>query len=142
MTIPNIRSSDMAFAELNRALGRIGDSNVTSLWANQANIVDSNLRTPYALPVAGQYLAGCSFQNISDWAFAAQGSPADQIAIEIVKAGATDTTAGGIPTTSAHQAYAERWGRGWAFENTNLYIWVLFDSVVVVLPDGTCQIRK
>jgi hypothetical protein len=143
MTIPNINSADVAYSEMQRTLARIGDSNITSAMSIPIrNVPDTNSRTSYSFAGAGSFLAGCSFQNISDWSFAAQGSPADQLAIEIYKASSTQTTAGGIPTTLAHVQYSERWGRGYDIENSFLLIWVLYDSVVVVLPDGTCQIRK
>jgi hypothetical protein len=143
MTIPNINSSDVAYSEMQRTLGRIGDSNITSALVIPIRPpTDSNTRTSYSYSGAGSFLAGCSFQNISDWSFAAQGSPADQLAIEIYKASGSQTTSGGLPDSLATVQYAERWGRGFNIENTFLLIWVLYDSVVVVLPDGTCQIRK
>lgn len=143
MTIPNINSADVAYSEMQRTLGRIGDSNITSAVSiPPRNIADTNSHTSYSFSGAGSFLGGCSFQNISDWSFAAQGSPADQLAIEIYKAASTQTTNDGIPTNLTQVQYAERWGRGYVREDSFLLIWVLYDSVVVVLPDGTCQVRK
>lgn len=144
MSIPNITSSDVAFMEMNRALGRINDSNVTSHVFRVTNSVDTNARTSYTASPAGAFLGGCSFQNISDWSFAAQGTPCDQIAIDIYKVAATSTrTNQAAPLDSTEKVrYAERWGKGIAGGASLLYIWVLYDTVVVVMPDGTCQIRK
>ena len=144
MSIPNITSSDVAFIEMNRALGRINDSNVTSRIVTVANSVDTNARTSYTASPAGAFLAGCSFQNISDWSFAAQGTPCDQIAIDIYKVATSSTRASQTTafTTTEQVRYAERWGKGIVGSASLLYIWVLYDTVVVVMPDGTCQIRK
>lgn len=136
MSIPNITSKEVAYAELNRTLGRMFDPNIGSATVGITSYADTNGVSTYSTSTGG-FLGGCSFENIDDWSFSAQGSPCDQIAIELVKS----STAGGTASV-ALTAYQEKWGYLATLANTNLYLWVLHDSVVVVLPDGTCQVRK
>lgn len=137
MSIPNITSRDVAYAELNRTLGRMFDPSIVSANQQYTGAINTVQPSSYTGSQSGSFLAGCSFENIDDWSFSAQGSPCDQIAIELVKS----STAGGTASTTV-TAYQEKWGYPFALANANLYLWVLHDSVVVVLPDGTCQVRK
>lgn len=137
MSIPNITSRDVAYAELNRTLGRMFDPSICSANQQFTGAINTVQPSSYSGVQSGSFLGGCSFENIDDWSFSAQGSPCDQIAIELTKS----STAGGTASTTV-TAYQEKWGYPFALANSNLYLWVLHDSVVVVLPDGTCQVRK
>lgn len=122
-SIPTITSDDLCFSEMQRCLGRINDSNITSLLPAQVNTVTTNRRNNYNL---GQFLAGSSCETIDDWSFSSQGVPCDQLALEI---------------TCGTQT-ADQWQGIIAAAAANLYIFVFYDSILVINPDGTCQIRK
>lgn len=122
-SIPTITSDDLCFSEMQRCLGRINDSNITSLLAPVVNTVTTNRRNNYNL---GQFLAGSSCETIDDWSFSSQGVPCDQLALEITCGTQTADRWQGIVTAAA----------------SNLYIFVFYDSILVINPDGTCQIRK
>ena len=123
ISIPNITSEDVAFMEMQRSVGRLNDSQTSSIMQLKTTNITSGLRTSYS---ASSFLGGCSFQCIDDWSFSAKGAPCDQLAIELLK------------TTPD----ANKWGVTTASANSNLYIFCMYDAVVVILPDGTCQIRK
>lgn len=124
-SIPNMTSDDVVFTEMQRCIGRIHDSNITSYLIPEKNTTLTSRRNNYNL---GQFLAGCSCETVDDWSFSSQGVPCDQLAIEINGSTAQD---------------ANMWQAAQA-QNTqhNLYLWVFYDSILVINPDGTCQIRK
>ena len=122
-SIPTITSDDLCFSEMNRCLGRINDSNISSLLFSVVNTVTTNRRNNYNL---GQFLAGSTCETIDDWSFSSQGVPCDQLALEITCGAQTADKWQGIVTAAA----------------ANLYVWVFYDSILVINPDGTCQIRK
>jgi hypothetical protein len=122
-SIPSVTSDDLCFSEMQRCLGRINDSNISSLLAPIVNATNSNLRNNYNV---GQFLAGSTCETIDDWSFSSQGVPCDQLALEI--------------TTGTQTADAWQVATGSAA--ANLYIWAFYDSILVVNPDGTVQIRK
>ncbi len=109
---------------MQRCLGRINDSNVSSLLVSTVNTTTTNLRNNYSV---GQFLAGCTAETVDDWSFSSQGVPIDQLAIELTLANTND--ANQFQAATANQA-------------SNLYVFVFYDSILVVNPDGTCQIRK
>lgn len=123
ISIPNTTSDDVAFMEMQRSIGRLNDSQTSSMLQPVAPSASNSLRTTYS---QYGYLAGCSFQCIDDWSFSAKGAGCDQLAIELIK-GTPDIT---------------KWGVATAVAASNLYIFCMYDAVVVILPDGTCQIRK
>jgi hypothetical protein len=124
-SIPNPSSDDLVFAEMQRCLGRVNDSNITSLLVTSVNIVESARRNNYNI---GQFLAGASSETIDDWSFSSQGVSCDQLAIEITSDGSQkkDMWQASQVSNTAHF----------------LYLWVFYDSILVINPDGTCQIRK
>jgi hypothetical protein len=121
---PNMTSDDLVYAEMQRCLGRINDSNVSSLLVSVVNTSTSNLRNNYSV---GQFLAGCTAETVDDWSFSSQGVPIDQLAIELTLANTNDANQFQAATANAA---------------SNLYVFVFYDSILVVNPDGTCQIRK
>lgn len=123
-SIPNISSDDLCFTEMQRCIGRINDSNVTSMLVAQANTTDNSRRNNYNL---GAFLAGSSCETIDDWSFSSQGVPCDQFAIEVNNDGTQD---------------ANKWQAAQATAACNLYLFIFYDSILVINSDGTCQIRK
>lgn len=133
---PNyLTSEDIWYSELNRAIGRINDSNTTSCMYAVYPADASSERTTYT---RSQLLFGATMQTIDDWAFAAQGVPVDQLSIEITKQVLTAASNGssigyiGVPQTNT----------AGVIPYANLYLWACFDSVVVIMPDGMCTIRR
>lgn len=122
-SIPNITSDDLCFSEMQRCLGRINDSNISSLLTSVVNTVTTNVRNNYNV---GQFLAGSTCETIDDWSFSSQGVPCDQLALEI---------------TCGTQT-ADKWQAVTGAAAANLYIWAFHDSILVINSDGTCQIRK
>lgn len=123
-SVPTIQSDDLCFAEMNRCLGRINDSNVTSALVAEVNTTANSRRNNYNL---GAFLAGSSCETIDDWSFSSQGVPCDQFAIEVNNDGTQD---------------ASKWQAVQAPVACNLYLFIFYDSILVINPDGTCQIRK
>jgi hypothetical protein len=123
ISIPNLTSEDICFMEMQRAIGRMNDSNTTSMVQIAATSLTSGKRTTYT---DSGFLLGTSFQCIDDWSFSARGAGCDQLAVELIK-GVQD---------------APKWSSGAAVAPSNLYIFCMYDSIVVILGDGTCQVRK
>lgn len=127
-------SDDLWFAEMNRAVGRINESTSTSAMYAVTPQAASSERTTYS---RSQLLLGATMQTIDDWSFAAQGVSVDQLSIEVFKHLLTADIDGpyigciGLPATA-----------GAAIPYANLYLWACFDSVVVIMPDGMCTIRR
>ena len=133
---PNyMTSEDFWYAELNRAIGRINESNATSCLYTVAPADGSSERTNYS---RSQLLFGATMQTIDDWSFAAQGVAVDQLSIEIFKK--APLTVADAPSIG----YTRLPGSVGAVTNpfANLYLWACFDSVVVIMPDGMCTIRR
>jgi hypothetical protein len=139
ISIPNTTSEDVAFMEMQRAIGRLNDPQTTSMLFTD---MDPYTTSTYAAPTVvnvvnkrtsypdGGFLAGCSMQCIDDWSFSAKGVACDQLAIELIKTGGATSDSIKWGTTNA------------GFANSSLYIFCMYDSVCVILGDGTCQIRK
>ena len=120
---PNLTSDDLIYSEMQRCLGRVNDSNISSLLTSVVNTSGTNLRNNFSV---GQFLGGCTAETVDDWSFSSQGVPIDQLAIEL-----------SLGTTDPNQFQAAT-----AAAASNLYIFVFYDSILVVNPDGTVQIRK
>ena len=109
---------------MQRCLGRINDSNITSLLITTRNATTNSKRNNYN---NGAFLAGASCETVDDWSFSSQGVPCDQLAVEIFAVDAQD---------------ANRWQTSFVSVDAYLYLFVFYDSILVVNPDGTVQIRK
>jgi len=123
ISIPNLTSEDICFMEMQRAIGRINDSQTTSMIQILGTSLANGGRTTYT---DSGFLMGTSFQCIDDWSFSARGAGCDQLAVELIK-GVQD---------------APKWSGGAGVAPSNLYIFCMYDSIVVILSDGTCQVRK
>jgi hypothetical protein len=123
ISIPNTTSEDICFMEMQRAIGRVNDSQTSSMIQAVTTSQALGVRSTYS---EGGFLLGCSFQCIDDWSFSARGAGCDQLAVEVIK-GTID---------------GPKWGSTTAAAASNLYIFCMYDSVVVILGDGTCQVRK
>jgi hypothetical protein len=124
VTPPNITSDDYCFAEMNRALSKITDTNMVSSLTNVANVTSSNERNTYT---THNFLAGVSTQVFSDWLFSSEGVPCDQLAVEVTLGSPENTRWQGSPDVAA----------------SNMYIFCLYDSVLVVdIATGTVTVRK
>ena len=120
---PNMTSDDLVYCEMSRCLGRVNDSNISSLLVSATNTTGTNLRNNFSV---GQFLGGCTAETVDDWSFSSQGVPIDQLAIEFT-----------LGTNDPNHFQAAT-----AAVASNLYVFVFYDSILVVNPDGTCQIRK
>jgi len=135
---PNyLTSDDLWYAELNRAIGRVNDPAATSCLYLTDPVDSSSERTNYS---RSQLLFGATMQTIDDWSFAAQGVPVDQLSIEVLKRILAADPDGpnigfiGVPAGSSTS--------GTVIPFANMYIWACYDSVVVIMPDGMCTIRR
>lgn len=133
---PNyLTSDDIWFAELTRALSRITDTTNSSLLYNVVPLDGSTERTNYS---RSQLLLGASMRTVDDWAFSSTGIPVDQLSIEVTKSLLSNTS--GAAINIGYTGTAASAGAG--IPVANMYIWACFDSVVVILPDGMCTIRR
>lgn len=129
VTPPNITTDDYCYAEMNRALSKIADNNMVSALTNVITTDNTNLRNTYT---SHNFLAGVSTQVFSDWLFASEGIPCDQLAVEV--------TLGHATAPSSDDA---RWQVNQQTASSNMYIFALYDSVLVVdIATGTVMVRK
>lgn len=121
---PNSITNDAAcYAELQRALSNLNDSNITSSMIVVNGAESSAVRNNYT---TGQFAFGCSTEAFSDSAFSLCGIPADTLSVE--------TICGTIT--------AEAWQNTTAAAAATMHLWALYDSVLSVQADGSCLIRK
>lgn len=124
ITLPNLDTDSVVFAEMQRALSTLFDHKLIS---NTVPSGTSNNTTVRNFFVSQQFLFGCSTAVYNDAAFALSGVPADQIAVEVER---------GAQTADKWQ-YANEPTAGAA-----MYLWAMHDTVLTILPDGTVSIRK
>lgn len=123
---PNMNEETYVFCEMNRALGRLNDFNLTSTNAVIANTAPTNIRSTYT---NSNFLAGISTQVFSDWGFSSTGVPASTLTLELNHS----STADAIKWESSSIVYAA----------SSLYIFMAYDSVFSVdLSSGNLLIRK
>lgn len=128
MTPSNLDNDAMVFAELQRSLQMLNDSNVVSALEGVSGTVGNSDRNNYC---GGQFAFGASVAAYDDRTFALRGVAADQVQVELVFGGST----------------LDKWQRN---ANTDLntvnpaqvYLWALHDTILTVNPDGTIAIRK
>ena len=127
VTPPNLNEESYVFCEMQRALGRINDTSLTScLSAQPTNLAGGSLRSSYP---SYNFLAGVSTSVFSDWGFSSSGVAASTITIELNHT----TTADPIKWEEDTLAYAA----------SSLYVFLAYDSVYSVdLSNGTVMIRK
>ena len=124
VTPSNLDSDAMQFAEFTRALQVYTDAKIPSYLPPIASVNGSTVRNAYG---AGQYAFGITTAAYDDAAFALAGVPADQIQIELQN---NQDNAAKQQDLTANVATAL------------CYLWALHDSVVRVMPDGTCSVQK
>lgn len=127
VSMTNQTDDAVAFGELNRALQRLNDSNIVSCLEPTTNVSGTGVRTSYT---NGNFLAGVSTMNISDWGYSMVGVPASVIQVEL--------------NHSAGSDQAVRWGNATGYSSSvNAYVWVLYDANYSVdLATGVVSIRK
>lgn len=127
VTPPNINNDSYCFAEMNRALQRINDSNCSSYIEALTNVTSSSLRNGY---VVNNFLAGASTLTISDWGYSSCGVPASTVTIELNHNSGTVNT--------------NQWQNSGSYvSSASLYAFLLHDSVVSVdVSNGVVNVRK
>jgi hypothetical protein len=123
---PNMNEETYVFCEMNRALGRLNDFNMTSTGAATTNTAATNLRSTYT---NSNFLAGISTQVFSDWGFSSTGVPASTLTLELTHSSTADPTKWESDTI--------------VYAASSLYIFMAYDSVFSVdLSNGNLMIRK
>ena len=125
VSVPNVTDDAVAFLEVNRALQKINDSNVTSSIQMIANSNTTGLRSSYS---RYNFLAGASTQVISDYNYSSQGTECSSVTLEIEH---------GTPD-------AVRWQDATAHStNYSVHTFLLHDSILSVnVSDSTVQVRN
>lgn len=125
VSVPNVTDDAVAFLEVNRALQKINDSNVTSSIQMIANTNTTALRSSYS---RYNFLAGASTQVISDYNYSSQGTECSSVTLEL-EHGTPDPV---------------RWQDGTAHSTDySVHTFLLHDSILSVnVSDGTCQLRN
>ena len=125
VSVPNVTDDAVAFLEVNRALQKINDSNVTSSIQMIANTNTTGLRSSYS---RYNFLAGASTQVISDYNYSSQGTECSSVTLEIEH---------GTPD-------AVRWQDATAHSgNYSVHTFLLHDSILSVnVSDSTVQVRN
>jgi len=116
----------VAFLEVNRALQKINDSNITSAIYPVPNVAGSGVRSSYC---SNNFLGGASTQTISDYNYSSQGVECSSVVLELEHSATPDQV---------------KWGGATAFSANNaVTVFLLHDSILSVnVSDGTCQVRK
>lgn len=125
VSVANVTDDSVAFVELNRALSKINDSNVTSSIRSIVNSNSSGIRSTYS---RYNFLAGASCAVLDDYSFSSQGTPCSSVTLEIEH---------GTPD-------AVRWQDATAWLDTySVHTFLLHDSILSVnVSDGTVQVRN
>lgn len=120
-----IDNDAIAYIEMNRALGRITDSNLASYMQANATILDkTNRRSAYC---DAAFLGGVSTGVISDWGFTSSGVPCNQLTLHLEHA-STDIG---------------KWGVALNHNPASIvYVFVMYDSILNIDPMGVVTIRK
>lgn len=123
---PNLDNQQVVFAEMNRALQRINDSQYNSyVEPDTTTATGSNDTTYYP---ASNFLAGVNTMSVSDWGFSMTGRNASNVTLELVHSAAID---------------AVKWGNASNYAAANLYIFLLYDSILSVdVATGVVSMRK
>jgi hypothetical protein len=125
VSCPNVTDDAVAFLEVNRALQKINDSNVTSSIQMIANTNTTGLRSSYS---RFNFLAGASTQIISDYNYSSQGTECSSVTIEL-EHGTPDAVK--WQDATAHSA------------DYSVHTFLLHDSILSInVSDGTAQLRN
>lgn len=121
---PNITDDSYCFAEMNRALQKLNDSNTCSYLEPATNTVSTGLRNAYT---SNNFLAGASTLVISDWGYSSCGISASTVTLELNH---------GTPDAS-------QWQTATAYAAASLYSFLLHDSIVSIdVSQGIVAVRK
>ena len=123
ITPPNQDNDSVVFAEMQRALQVLNDSNITSVIPRVAPSGATSARNVYP---TGQFAIGASMSVLEDGAFSLSGSPIDQVSLEI-NCGTPD---------------AAKWGNTTAAASGTMYVYALHDTILSFGIDGTVSVRK
>jgi hypothetical protein len=125
ISVNNPDNDAVTFAEMNRALSRLNDYNVSSVLGPVANTANSGIRNTYT---SSNFLGGASCDVFSDYGYDQTGVPASTVTLELSHDGGT---ARKWQSTAAHNPAA------------SLYVYLLHDSTLSVdVSSGVVMIRK
>ena len=114
----------VAYAEVNRALSKINDYNITSALNVDTNTNTSGLRNTYT---TYNFLAGASCDIFSDYGYHETGIPASTVTLELNNTGAT----------------ARKWQTAASHSAASVYIYMMHDSLLSVdVSSGVVMVRK
>lgn len=124
VTLSNITDDTTVFQELQRSLGKICDTNVSSALIPLLNTHTTNLRNNFN---SSQWCAGFSTNVCESWDLTSTGVPIDNLALNLtfVATANSNLFQEAIPSADA-----------------SLYLWLFHDSVLVIGADGMCTLRK
>lgn len=133
VSVPNVTDDAVAFLEVNRALQKINDSNVTSSIQMISNTNTTGLRSSYS---RYNFLAGASTQVISDYNYSSQGTECSSVTLELEHG--TPDPVRWQDATKHNRNTADN-----ADVNYSVHTFLLHDSILSVnVSDGTCQVRN
>lgn len=118
-----VTSDDIAYAELKRALGHIGDTSNASSLISAASAEGSGIRNNFT---TAQCAFGATTSYVDDDTISFIGTPCDTLAMELIL-GTPDALAWQNVTPAAAQ---------------NCYVFVFYDSVLTIDANGSCSIHK
>jgi hypothetical protein len=121
-----IDSDNVAFAEMNKCLGRLYDKDTSSMLAATNNINNGGgLRNNYT---TNAFLAGINTSTVSDYNLTSSGVPCQQLSIHAEN----NNGAGGNV----------KWQVNTAFVASTMYAFILYDSVVSIDGMGVVSVRR
>lgn len=124
VTLSNINDDTTMYQELQRSLARLTDTSVTSALIPILNTNGTNLRNNYT---TSQFCAGFSTNVCDGWELTSTGVPIDNLAMNLTFVG----------TANANLFQSAIVG-----VDASLYLWLFYDSVLVIGADGMCTLRK
>lgn len=126
VNIPNLDNQSVVFAEMNRALQRINDSQYNSFI--EPDTTSQNGKNDITQYPAANFLAGVNVMSVSDWGFTMTGRNASNVTVELNHAATNDDV---------------KWGNGSNYAAANLYIFLLYDSIYSIdVSTGVVSQRK
>lgn len=125
VSVPNINNQCVAFAEMNRALQRLNDSQYNSfIEPDSANTSGTQDISFY--PTVS-FLGGANCMSVSDWGYSFVGRQATNVTIEL-----NHGTPGAV-----------NWGNTTAYAAANLFVFLLHDSIYSLdIASGVITQRK
>lgn len=119
-----IDNDSVTFAELNKALGRLGDYNISSILQGLNPADGTSVRNNYTTDA---FMMGVSCQTISDFNFSVTGIPCQQLTVH---------------TENNNTDAVNKWQSAGVAVASTLFLFIFYDSILTIGADGVVSLRR